>query len=62
MILQCTSYMLNSIEDNGCSREVGLYFRGVVNSGYTANITINLSSICILYLLRNNKFYINSEI
>ena len=31
--LQCTSCMLKSIEDNGCSREVGLFFRGVVNSG-----------------------------
>ena len=47
MTLQCTSCMLKSIEDNGCSREVGLYFRGVVNSGSTANIIINLSSLCI---------------
>ena len=32
--------MLKSIEDNGSSREVGLFFRGVVKGDLTANIII----------------------
>ena len=46
-MLQSTSCMLKSIEDNGSSREVGLFFRGVVNSDLTADIIIYLNSLCI---------------
>ena len=46
-MLQSTSCMLKSIEDNGSSREVGLFFRGVVKGALTANIIIYLSSLCI---------------
>ena len=39
-MLQSISCMLKSIEDNGSSREVGLFFRGVVKGDLTANIII----------------------
>ena len=39
-MLQNTSCMLKSIEDNGSFREVGLFFRGVVKGDLTANIII----------------------
>ena len=39
-MLQSTSCMLKSIEDNGSSREVGLFFRGFFKGDLTANIII----------------------
>ena len=54
-MLQSTSCMLKSIEDNGSSREVGLFFRGVVKGDLTANIIIILVASVYNYQRTTNS-------